>query len=157
MASNDPGGKNPSQFEIKINGKSFFTKDQFLSGKELLELAELTPTDNYEILLKLTGKEYEPVELNEKVDLNQPSIETFEVSPKHELTIFLDDEPYKVSKCFMTPVEILDLDNKKPQQYYLKLILGHKEVTYKNDEHHKIGIVDNMKFCSCKKDPTGVS
>lgn len=154
MASNHSG---VPPFEVRINGNVFFSPEQFITGREILKLAGLEPAEHYEILMKLTGQEFEPVELDEKKNLGHTGIETFEARLVHQLTIFLDDEPFKVFDCFMTPVEILALDKKKPEHYYLKQILGHREITYKEDELHKIAMKDNMRFSSCKKGPTPVS
>jgi Multiubiquitin len=145
------------KFGLTINGHEFKSPNQFITGKEILVLAGLDPEHGFEILMKLTGKEYEPVELDESKDLNHPGIENFEVKPIHKLTIWLDDEEIPVPKCFLTPVEILALGDKKPEQYYLKQILEHREINYKEDEHHLIAIVCKMKFSTCKKGPVGVS
>lgn len=153
MANNHSGHK----YDLIINGHKFQSEKQFVTGKEILELAGLSPDDQFEILMKLSGREFEPVELDETKDLSQPGIERFEVNPIKKLTIFLDDEEIPVPKCFMTPVEILALKGYKPEDYYLKQILGHKEITYKDDENHVIAIVCGMKFSTCKKGPTGVS
>jgi hypothetical protein len=153
MASNPHGRK----FDLIINGHKFEWPDQFITGKQIIELAGLSPDDPLEVLMKLEGKEFEPVELAEKKDLNEPGIEKFEINPVKKLIILLDDEEIAVPKCFMTPVEILALKNYKPEDYYLKQILGNKEITYKNDENHVIAIKCGMKFSTCKKGATGVS
>lgn len=153
MASNPHDRK----YDLIINGHKFNTAERFVTGNQILELAGLSPEDNYEILKKITGKEFEPVELTEKVDLDDPGTEWFEVNPVKPLTIELDDEKLPVPKPFMTPVEILALKGYKPEDYYLKQILKNKEINYKNDEQHLVAIVCGMKFSSCKKGPTGVS
>jgi hypothetical protein len=153
MASNQHGGP----YDLIINGHKFQSVKQFITGKEILELAGLSADDPFELLLKISGKEFEPVELSESKDLDEPGIERFEVNPVKPLTIELDDDEVPVPKCFMTPVEILGLKDLDKDKFYLKQILGHKEINYKDDENHIIAIKCGMKFSSCKKGPTGVS
>jgi len=153
MASN----AHDRMYDLIINDHKFQTPHRFITGRDILELAGLDPNHSFEILMKIAGKEFEPVELTEKKDLQEQGIERFEVKPVKPLTIELDTQTFPVPKCFMTPVEILALKNYKPEEYYLKQILDHREITYKNDEQHVIAIVCGMKFSSCKRGPTPVS
>jgi len=149
--------KAANQFEIKINGKKFEVAATSITGKEVLAIAGLEPATDFELLLKITDRELEPVELTEVVDLTREGIETFWAKPYKELTIFVDDEPIIVRECFLTPVQILGLVNKSPESFYLKQILGHKEITYKNDQDHLIAMRNHLKFSTCKREPTPVS
>lgn len=148
---------NQKTFELKVNDKKYVFENQFITGAQVLDLIGFKPTPHYEVLLKIEGKEYEPVGLDEKKDLAMPGIESFEVRLARKLEIFLDDESYTVDACFMTSVEVLALGGMKVNDYYLKRIDGHIEINYKEDEHYKIAICDKMKFSSCKKKPTPVS
>ena len=99
----------------------------------------------------------EPVELTEEKQLKPNVAEIFEIRTSHEINIELDDESFSVFKCFMTPVEILDLLKLKASEYYLKKIERQDEISYKDDENHLIPMTDKSKFSSCKKGPTPVS
>ncbi len=144
-------------YDLIVNGHKFQTPDRFVTGKDVLVIAGFAPGHPFEIFMKLKGNEFEPVELNEKKDLKEGGIEQFEVKQIEPLTIEIDDDDYTVPECFMTPVQILALKKFKLEAYYLKQILAHKEITYKNDEQHVIAIHCGMKFSTCKKGPVTVS
>lgn len=141
---------------FKLNGQVFEAK-KVLTGREILEIAELEPAEDYELLLKIDKKEFEPIQLGESVDLSTPGIEAFKAQPYKSFSVFVDDEPVEINECFMTPVDILQESGKEPGGYYLKQIRGHREVTYKNDPNHKIPIRNKMVFSTCKLEPTTVS
>jgi len=144
-------------FELTINGKLYKTEKQLINGEELLSLLGIHHSTDYEVLMKLTDCEYEPIELKEEVDLKKPGIEAFLVKPYKTIAIEVDDEKYPVTEVLMTPKEIMVLAGLDPQKHYLKQIIGHTDITYKNDPDHIIGIVDCMKFSSCKITSTTVS
>jgi hypothetical protein len=145
-------------FEIRINGRKFSWPESSILGKQVLGVAGFEPAEDYEILIKLTNKELEPVGMEESWDLSKPGIETFLVRPYHEFTIFVDDEPYKTHEVFMTPRQILEILVKlDPNKFYLKQILGHKEISYKNDMDHEIAMKNHLRFSTCKIDSTPVS
>lgn len=144
-------------FELTINGKPYRTEHPVINGKIILELIGLRHSTDYEILMKLADCEFEPIELEEDVDLKKPGIEAFLVKPYHHVSIEVDDEKYPVTEVLMTPKEIMVLAGLDPQKHYLKQIIGHTDITYKNDPDHVIGIVDCMKFSSCKIANTTVS
>jgi hypothetical protein len=149
--------KTHEPFEIRVNGKKIECDKPEVTGREVLALAELEPAEDFELLLKITNRELEPVELSETVDLRKEGIETFWARPFKDLEIFVDDEPVTVSECFLTPTQILEKVHKSPESFYLKQILGHREITYKNDPDHLIAIKNHLKFSTCKKEPTPVS
>ena len=144
-------------YELKINGKLFKSPKGEINGEELLNLLGLHNSADYEILMKLTDSEFEPIELKELVDLKRPGIEAFQIKPYHSVSIEVDDEKYPVTELLMTPKEIMVLSSIDPQKHYLKQIIGHTDITYKNDADHIIGIKDCMKFSSCKVTSTTVS
>lgn len=146
-------------YTIKINGQKFMTTNQKVTGQQVLEIAELEPVENYELLLKLSKKEFEPIQLDEIVDLENKGIETFRASSKKQIKITVDDEPVLVSECFMTPNEILNEAGFNPTQYYLKQLRGNKEISYKKEEdaNQAIALRNNLKFTTCKIASTTVS
>lgn len=143
--------------EIRINGKKFEFTDTHITGEQLLQLVQLHPANDYEVLLKINNKELEPIQLDESVDLTNPEIETFIIKPYQTISIEVDDETYPVNELFMTPEEIMTVAGLDPKGYYLKQIIGHQDITYKNDPKHRIGIVNGLKFSSCKIASTTVS
>lgn len=147
------------KFIFKVNRQKFESVNAIITGKEILEIASLLPVEDYELLLliKVNEKGFEPVQLDEKIDLKGAGIEGFFAKPYKKLIIYVDDEPLEVDECFMTPNEILTTAGKDANGFYLKQISGHKEVSYKNDREHKIAIKNGLKFSSCKLEPTTVS
>lgn len=144
-------------FELTINGKLFKSSKPVIDGEEILNLIGLQHSSDYEVLMKLTDCEFEPIELKEEVYLKNKGIEAFLVKPYHSVSIEVDDEKYLITEVLMTPKEIMTLAGLEPLKHYLKQIIGHTDITYKNDPDHIIGIVDCMKFSSCKITSTTVS
>jgi hypothetical protein len=144
-------------FDILVNEKKFQYESPNISGQGLLSLVGLPHSLDYEILFRLTGKEFEPIQLEEIVDLTNLEIETFLIKPIPSTTIEVDDERYPIGQIFMTPKEILVLAGVNADTHYLKQIQEHKEITYKNDMNYTIALVDKMKFVSCKLSSTTVS
>lgn len=148
---------NHGPYELRINGKHFSWSKPGINGQELLDLTGLSPASHYELFFQVKDGLLEPVELTEEKQLKPNVPEIFEIRPSHEIKIELDDEGFPVFKCFMTPVEILDLLKLKASEYYLKKIECHDEISYKDDENHMIPMTDKSKFSSCKRGPTTVS
>lgn len=145
------------KFIFKVNRQKFESVNAIITGKEVLEIASLLPVEDYELLIKVNEKGFEPVQLVEEIDLKGAGIEGFFAKPYKKLIIYVDDEPVEVDECFMTPHEILTAAGKDANGFYLKQISGHKEVSYKNDREHKIAIKNGLNFSSCKLEPTTVS
>lgn len=144
-------------YTFKINNKKYESADSKINGSQILKIAGLQPETDYELLIKVNEKGFEPVELTEVIDLESPGIEGFTASPYEHIIIYVDDEPIEVDECFMTPTEILIAAGKKPEGYYLKQIVGHNEIGYKNDREHKIAIKNGLRFTTCKLEPATVS
>src|ERR1700761_7988766 len=101
-------------FELTINGKSYRSEKPIINGKHILVLIGLQHSTDYEILMKLTDREFEPIELDEEVDLAKPGIEEFKVRPYPHVSIEVDDEEYPVTEVLMTPKEIMVLAGLDP-------------------------------------------
>ena len=71
-------------YKIKVNGEPFVVHDRFVTGREVLELAGLTPPKDYTLRVKVAGQRAQKVDLNEKVDLRQPGIEKFKALPRDQ-------------------------------------------------------------------------
>lgn len=139
------------KFVFKINQKRFETREPKKTGRELLTIANLTPVEDFELLYKINEKGFEPIQLDEIVDLKEAGIEGFKAKPYRKLKIKVDNKQYEVEECFMTPLEIMDLAGINPDRFYLKEIRkGDVEVTYEDDVEHKIAITKNSCFVSCK-------
>ena len=144
-------------YTFKINNKKYESNNSKINGAQILKIAGFQPEADYELLIKVNEKGFEPVELTEVIDLESPGIEGFFASPYEQIVIFVDDEPVEVKESFMTPTEILVASGKRPEGFYLKQIVGHNEIGYKNDREHKVAIKNGLKFTTCKLEPTTVS
>ena len=71
-------------YKIKVNGDPFVVHDRYITGREVLELAGLTPPNDYTLRVKAAGQRPQKVDLNEKVDLRQPGIEKFKALPRDQ-------------------------------------------------------------------------
>lgn len=145
------------KYLFKVNGKNLETVNGIITGKEILEIAELLPVEDFELLIKVNETTFEPIELNEEVNLKEEGVEDFLAKPYRELVIKVDDEPVEVKDCILTPNEILTESGKDPDGHYLKQIIGHKEISYKNDRLHKVAIKNGLRFSTCKLEPATVS
>lgn len=138
---------------FKINNQKFESDESKKTGRELLTIANLTPVEDFELLYKINEKGFEPIQLDEMVDLKTAGIEGFKAKPYRKLKIKVDDKQYDVEECFMTPLEIMDLAGVNPDRFYLKEIRkGNVEVSYKDDVEHKIAITKTSCFVSCERE-----
>lgn len=143
--------------KYKLNGRNYQSENSKINGRIILEKADLIPVEDYELLLKINQKGFEPVQLDEVIDLKSPGIEGFIAKPYKMLNIFVDDIKIEVDECFKTPDEILILAGKNPDEYFLKQLKGQIEIGYKNDRNHKVAIKNRAKFISCELDDKKVT
>lgn len=133
-------------FKYRLNGDYVESVNSKITGKEILETAGLLPVKDYELLIKVNEKGYEPVGLSEKIDLKSPGIEGFEAKPYEKVTIYVDDIAIQVNESFLTANQIIELTGKVVRNYYLVQLKGDNEISYKNDREHKIAIRNGSKF-----------
>ncbi len=138
---------------FKINNKKFESSESKVNGRQLLEIANLSPAEDFELLYKINEKGFTPIQLAEVVDLKTVGIEGFRAKPYKGITIKIDGKPYEVEECFMTPKEIMSVAGINSDRYSLiEQRSGGVEVTYKDDVEHKIAITNKSCFTSCKLD-----
>lgn len=71
-------------YRFKVNGEPFEVHQQFVTGREVLELAGLKPPADYTLRVKVAGQRPHKVGLEEKVDLRTPGIEKFKALPRDQ-------------------------------------------------------------------------
>ena len=65
------------KFKFMVRNKVFETEKRYITGKEVLEIAGLTPPSAYKLDLKMRGNSYREIGLDDVVDLGDPGIEKF--------------------------------------------------------------------------------
>ena len=77
-------GKKPPKccrYKIKIDKNKYIVDVPSMSGREILNLAEKTPPEQYMLFQKFRSGENKRIELDEKVDFTTPGIEKFRTLP----------------------------------------------------------------------------
>lgn len=138
--------------KYKLNKEKFESRDSKITGREVLINGGLEPIEDYELLLKINEGGFEPVQLDEVIDLKSPGIEGFFAKPYKKLLILVDKKEIEIEECFMSPTEILNKASINAENYFLKQLKGDIEIGYENDPNHKIAIKNKSTFISCKID-----
>ena len=73
----DYGPKPPKDYKLKIDGKMFDVQDRYVTGRDILVLAQKTPLADYGVALQEHGHNMRPIGLDEAVDLETPGVEKF--------------------------------------------------------------------------------
>lgn len=144
-------------YQFKVNNQLLSSDNRIISGTEILELADFVPIEDFDLYKKIKGREFEPIQYDENVDLDEPGIEKFRVALRKSIAFSVDDEEYITDEIELTPIKVFQIIGLDPSKFYLKQIKGHMEITYKNDEHKSIDMLGHLKFITCKNAPTTVS
>jgi len=144
-------------FKFKVNKEMLSSDNSLITGMEILMMSGFKPVEDFDLYKKIKDQEFEPIQLDEKVDLEEPGIEMFKVVIRNSITFSVDDEEYTTDEIKLTPIEIFKIIGLDPSKFYLKQINGHMDITYKNDENKSIDMLGHLKFITCKREPTTVS
>ena len=71
------GPKPPKAYKLKIDGKMFDVQDRYVTGGDILVLANKTPLTDYGVALQEHGHSMRTIGLDEAVDLEAPGVEKF--------------------------------------------------------------------------------
>lgn len=71
------GPKPPKAYKLKIDGKMFDVQDRYVTGRNILVLANKTPLTDYGVALQEHGHNMRTIGLDEAVDLDAPGVEKF--------------------------------------------------------------------------------
>lgn len=71
------GPKPPKAYKIKIDGKMFDVQDRYVTGRDILVLANKTPLNDYGVALQEHGHNMRTIGLDEAVNLDAPGVEKF--------------------------------------------------------------------------------
>lgn len=144
-------------FKLKVNSSLLISEKRMVSGQEILKIAGFEQAEEFDLYKKIKGREYEPIQLDEIVDLEEPGIEKFKASPRKNIVFRVDDEDYSTNELELTPIDIFKIIGLDPSKFYLKQIDGHIDINYKNDETKCIVMLGHLKFITCKREPATVS
>ncbi len=137
-----------STFQIRLNGEKLQVNGHSINGQQVLALGGLEPPEDFELLIKLNEKGFEPVQLDEVIDLREPGIEGFHAKPYRKIVVEVDGQPLEIEELFSTPKEILVMIGKDPGQYFLNQTIGEREIGYQHDVDHKLAIRNGQVFKS---------
>jgi hypothetical protein len=70
-----------AKYQIRIDKKKYQVSVQFMTGKQILELAGKLPPENFQLRQRLKGGSVKKIGLQEKVDFAEPGIEKFMTIP----------------------------------------------------------------------------
>lgn len=131
MNTNEHGYGHKDRYPVTINEKTVYFDKRKVTGKELLEGAEMLPVTCYSLYQKLKHCDFEKIGLDQEVDLSNEEIEHFVTKEPDTFNYTVDGEPEMTDKKHLTPVEILKLAGKKPHEFYLmQVIEGHAPIIY---------------------------
>jgi len=69
-------------YKFRVDNQNLETEKECLTGREILEMARLTPPQNYLLRQLFHGNEKKAIELDQFVCLTDPGIERFVTIPK---------------------------------------------------------------------------
>jgi len=84
------------RYRIRIDSKKYLAPEATMTGREILELAERTPADDYVLILRIWGECNEVIELDKEVDLTRRGIERFVTGREDDdivVTVFAPRSP----------------------------------------------------------------
>jgi len=71
-------------YRIRINGDRFVVHEAFITGRDILQLANLVPPERYTLRVKVAGHPPRRVALEERVSLREPGVEKFKALPRDQ-------------------------------------------------------------------------
>ena len=122
--------KHPTAYEILVNNKPVSFSEPKVTGKQILEKSQLTPSSCYSLYQKLKGCDFERISLDDLVDLSHPELEHFVTKEPEVFHYTINGEPEMIDKKIVTPEEILQLAAIDATENYVVHLLpnGQKEV-----------------------------
>lgn len=137
-----------SKLYFRLNGEKIESSSSLITGREVLGKGGFKPARDHELMIKVNEKGFEPVQLDETVDLRQPGIEGFQAKLYPQTFIMVDEQHLQVNDRILTPNRILELAGKDPNQSFLVQKVDDVEIGYRNDPNYKISIKNNQTFLS---------
>ncbi|MDP2421337.1 multiubiquitin domain-containing protein [Sediminibacterium sp.] len=128
------GGGNLSQpnnhkkrYPILVDGQELIFERPEITIEELLEKAGKLPVTCFSVFRRFKGCEFELVRPGEKINIEDPKLDVFEVKDPVVFHYSVDKEPETTEYKHLTPAEILKEKKIEPRECYLVLVDGTKE------------------------------
>jgi len=93
-------------YRIRVNERHFVVHTSIIRGRDVLELAGLTPVEAYHLYLRVRGEKPRRIGLDTQVDLTAPGTERFEAEHRSLVAIKVNGHKVKVEGPRATGLEI---------------------------------------------------
>lgn len=93
-------------YRIRVNDKPFVIHHAVVSGRDVLELAELAPPERYVLLLRVRGEEPRVIGIDTQVDLTAPGVERFAALERGPIRIKVNEQEVTVEGPTASGLEI---------------------------------------------------
>lgn len=148
--------KGDETYRFSVDGLAMEWPRPILTAEQILYLAR-APKDR-EVVLHPDDGPPEMFEGDDAVHVGAPGAERLSIRPQHELTIFVDNEPFHTMRRHMTPNEIIvEAAKADPAQNYLVRIQGKERISYEGKGDEPIRLRNEMNFQVIFVGPTPVS
>lgn len=127
-------------YEIKINEKLVVFNKPQVTGREILEHAEMDPVECHSLYQKIKGYDFEYIALTDTVDLSNEEIEHYITNGPVVFNYTVNKEPETTDSKFLTPAQIILLAGLNRQEVFLLEISDEGEINlaYKLEEPIKM-------------------
>ena len=147
------------KYKIKIDNEKYVVDKSEMTGAEILQVVDKTPTTCYSLFQIQRGCEIpKEIDNDEVVDFTTPGIERF-ITKKYqgEKTIFIDGEGYSTSEDMLTPNQIMELAGIDANAHYLTQVINGEQISYRDTPNEAVKICPNAVFVSIYNGSTPVA
>jgi hypothetical protein len=126
----------PRAFDVKIDGKTFSFNDPIVTGAQVLQKAQLFPTDDHLVFQELNDGQLEEIRPDESVDLRNDGLEQFiTFKSDRSFRFVLDGRKFEWGLPFLTGLQLKRMAGVDPNSYGVWLsqrvgddrLIGNKE------------------------------
>jgi len=146
-------------YKVKIGPNYYIFREQWVTGREILEKAEYKHLECHILYLLIRDCELERIELDRRVDLAHPGgIVHFVVAGPEAYHYTVDGEKQMTEHQELTPNEILDKAEIKPVNHYYLVRVKPDEESFKDRMDKQIKMLCPLaEYVAIYNGPTPVS
>jgi len=136
-------------YRIRVNHDRFVVHAAEVTGREVLELAGLTPAERYCLVVRVRGVKPREVRLDDVVDLTHPGTERFEAGERCEVTIKVNEQEVAIVGPRATGLEIKEAAIKAGVNIEADFVLSQEFSngrTRNIGDHDVVVLVDGLCF-----------